>query len=378
MGKREATSPAARPPLLSLAFCATSIQSMADRARAGVRGVVALLAVALGTSAAGVAPPASAAGTRPAASVLHGSQPGAPAAGLPAPVSRRLSGSGQAPSPAHPCGTLSGRPRVDQVLVIWEENHSFSSIIGNAAAPEINKLADRCGMAVDYLAVTHPSLPNYMSMTSGLSYAGAPWDTDCSPGGACSTRAPSIFSELARNGKQWRSYAESMAANCSLVTSGTYAARHNPAVYYTSIRSKCLSWDQPMGTPDKGALHQALRAGPVAALTTVTPNVDDDMHNGTVGEADKWLAGWVPQIVASPSYRSGRLAVVIVWDEGFGSGNEPSSAPLIVMSAYTHPGTRATLPLDDYSVLRSVSELTGVRPLGQAAHARSFVRAFNL
>ena len=351
---------------------------MAGRARAGVGGVVAVGVLALTTAGVGIAWAASTAGTRPVASLVPAGQRSAPAGGLPARVSGRLTGSVQAPSPAHPCGTLSGRPRVDQVLVIWEENHSFSSIVGNSAAPEINLLADRCGVAADYLAVTHPSLPNYMSMTSGLSYARAPWDTDCSPGGACSTRAPSIFSELARDGKQWRSYAESMAANCSLVTSGTYAARHNPAVYYTSVRSKCLAWDQPMGTPEKGALHQALRGGPVAALTTVTPNVDDDMHNGTVGEADKWLAGWVPQVVASPSYRSGKLAVVIVWDEGFGSGNEPSSAPLIVMSAYTHPGTRAVLPLDDYSVLRSVSELTGVRPLGRAARARSFLRAFNL
>ena len=350
---------------------------MAVGARAGVGGVVALLALALvvpGTVGAS----ASAPGPRLVAGAVHRGQPGTPIEGRAARAGY-LAGSVQAElSPAHPCGALRGRPRVDQVLLIWEENHSFSSIIGSSAAPEINRLAERCGVAAGYLAVTHPSLPNYMAMTSGLSYAGAPWDTDCSPGGACSTRAPSIFSELGREGKQWRSYAESMTTNCSLLTYGAYAARHNPAVYYTSVRSACRSWDEPLGALDKGALHQALRAGPAAALTTVTPNVDDDMHNGTVTEADKWLAGWVPQIVASPSYRSGRLAVVIVWDEGFGSGNEPSSAPLIVMSAYTHPGTRATLPLDDYSVLRSVSELTGVRPLGQAAHARSFVRAFNL
>jgi len=277
-----------------------------------------------------------------------------------------------------PCGDAQGKPKVDRVLLIWEENHSYSSVIGNPAAPEMNRLAKLCGVATNYTAVTHPSLPNYMAMTSGLSYAYPPWDDDCAPYGSCTTRAPSIFAELAAAGKGWRSYAESMASNCSLPTYGNYAARHNPAVYYTSIRSQCRKWDQPLGTTLRGPLRAALREGPAVALTTVTPNVEDDMHNGTVGQADAWLASWVPQIVASPSYRSGHLAVVIAWDEGPGGGNEPSSAPLIVMSAYTRPGTRVSVPLNDYSVLRSISQLTGVKPLGEAAKALSFVRAFNL
>jgi acid phosphatase len=282
------------------------------------------------------------------------------------------------PSIAHPCGIAQGKPRVDRVLLIWEENHSYGSVIGSSAAPEINRLARLCGSATHYMAVTHPSLPNYMSMTSGLSYAYPPWDGDCAPFGNCTTKATSIFAELAAKGKEWRSYAESMTSNCSLATYGTYAARHNPAVYYTSIRSQCRKWDQPLGTTSRGALHTALQRGPSVGLTTVTPNVDDDMHNGTVSQADAWLAEWVPQIVGSPSYRKGLLAVVIAWDEGFGGGNEASSAPLLVMSAYTHPGSKASLPLNDYSVLRSVSLLLGVKPLGEAAKATSFVRVFNL
>jgi len=293
-------------------------------------------------------------------------------------VAPRSASAAGRPSAAHPCGTAKGRPKVDQVLLIWEENHSYSSVIGNRAAPELNRLARLCGLATDYSALTHPSLPNYLSMTSGLSYSYPPWDGDCPPYGSCTTKAASIFAELSGAGRGWRSYAESMTPNCSLASYGSYAARHNPAVYYTSVRAQCLKWDQPLGTTGQGALHNALRQGPLVGLTTVTPNVEDDMHNGTVSRADAWLAKWVPQIVDSPSYSSGHLAVVIAWDEGFGGGNEQSRAPLVVLSAYTQPGTRATLPLDDYSVLRSLSQLTGVRPLGEAAKATSFVPAFNL
>jgi hypothetical protein len=113
-------------------------------------------------------------------------------------------------------------------------------------------------------------------------------------------------------------------------------------------------------------------------LTTVTPDLQDDMHDGTVAQADNWVAGWLPQVLASPAYRSGRLAVLIVWDEGEGSGNVPSHAPLIVMSASTPAGTRSALAFDDYSVLRTVCQLNGVPDLGRASAAASLLGPFHL
>jgi hypothetical protein len=273
---------------------------------------------------------------------------------------------------------LVGKPVADEVLLIWEENHSYGSVIGNPSAPEINALAAKCGLATQYQAQTHPSLPNYLEMTSGQSFASSPWYTDCDPEGSCTTSGPSVFSALGAAGRQWRSYVEAMGRNCALVTSGEYAARHNPAVYYTTVRRECDAWDQPLGTTTGGPLHQALVSGPSVGLTTVTPDLQDDMHDGTVAQADQWLAGWVPQIVASPAYRSGHLAVLIVWDEGAGSGNAPSHAPLIVMSASTRPGTRSALAFDDYSVLRAICQLGGVANLGKASVATSLVGPFHL
>ena len=289
-----------------------------------------------------------------------------------------LTAHGAVPDLARPCGTSARKPVVDEVLLIWEENHDYGSIIGNPDAPEINALATKCGLATQYEALTHPSLPNYMEMTSGRSFSASPWSDDCEPAGTCTTSAPSVFSELAAAGQAWRSYVEAMAHNCGLVTSGEYAARHNPAVYYTSLRRRCAAWDQPLGTTTQGPFHQALRRGPAVSLTTVTPDLQNDMHDGSVAQGDAWLAGWVPQIVGSPAYRSGRLAVFIVWDEGGGSGQEPSHVALIVMSASTPAGARSALALDDYSVLRTICQLTGVPNPGQASAATSFVSAFHL
>src|SRR5437762_2237061 len=87
-----------------------------------------------------------------------------PPAGLADPV---------APAPAvkapAACGrTPHKRPRIRHVIVIVMENKSRSSIIGHA--PFITALAHRCGQARNYWAITHPSLPNYLAMTSGSTH----------------------------------------------------------------------------------------------------------------------------------------------------------------------------------------------------------------
>ena len=111
------------------------------------------------------------------------------------------------------CGTKAGPPTTSKVMVIWEENHGSASIIGSSSAPYINQLANDCGLATNYDAINHPSLPNYMAITSGLQYA-SPWTSDCDAGGSCLTGNHNIFDQVGPSG--WKSYAESMNGNCKI------------------------------------------------------------------------------------------------------------------------------------------------------------------
>src|SRR5438105_1854449 len=63
--------------------------------------------------------------------------------------------------------TTAGVPRYDHVFVIVEENHGFSDVIGNPAAPNLNALAKQFGVATNYFGVTHPSEPNYVALLGG-------------------------------------------------------------------------------------------------------------------------------------------------------------------------------------------------------------------
>ena len=105
------------------------------------------------------------------------------------------------------------------------ENHSYSQIAGSS--PYLNRLAHGCALALNYSAVSHPSLPNYLALTSGSTNG---ITSDCTD---CRVSARSIFEQL---GAGWRSYLESMPTRgYTGAFSGLYAKKHNPAAYYPRL-----------------------------------------------------------------------------------------------------------------------------------------------
>jgi len=239
------------------------------------------------------------------------------------------------------------------------ENRSYSDVIGSSDAPYINKLAHKCGLASNFSAESHPSLPNYVAMTSG-STQGIGDDGDPSQHRLA---VPSIFSQL---GGGWRALDESMPSNCDLNDGRSYAVRHNPAVYYTNIRGLCAVHDTPL----------AARPNLSARFTFVTPNLCHDMHDCSTRAGDTWLAGFVPKITRSRPYRKGSTVVFITWDEGSGDGNQIAT---LVLSRYTRPHTVSSKPFNHYSLLRTTETLLGIpAKLGQAAAAADMRAAFHL
>lgn len=63
-----------------------------------------------------------------------------------------------------------GIPHLDHVFVIMMENHGFDQIIDNPNAPFINAYAMNSNLAVNYYAVAHPSLTNYLEVVGGSNF----------------------------------------------------------------------------------------------------------------------------------------------------------------------------------------------------------------
>ncbi|HLX47980.1 MAG TPA: alkaline phosphatase family protein [Streptosporangiaceae bacterium] len=281
-----------------------------------------------------------------------------------------------------PCGTTATPPAYHHVIWIWMENHSFSDIIGNKSqAPYTNSLAAGCGLATNYHNTTHPSLPNYLAATSGLAQAQLPYlsYTDCGPSSFCDTSAPSIFGQ----GETWKAYQESMPSNCDTSDSGEYTVRHNPPPYFTSL-SGCASHDVPYTQLASDLANNAL-----PAFSFITPNLIDDMHDGTIAQGDTWLSKNLPAILNSEPYQSKTTAVFITWDEGSGgypiedcddTSTTDSSCHVatIVVSPSTPAGTTSGTFFSHYSLLATTEQLLGLPKLGSAATAATMTAAFHL
>lgn len=295
------------------------------------------------------------------------------------------SSGGSTPPTGHPSPTATSpaaSSKYSKVLIIAEENHSYTQIIGDPSVPYITSLAATYGTATAMEAgypTGCPSLAAYILLTSGSTH-GICDDRDPS---AHPLSGPSIFSQVVAAGKQWRNYAEDAPGNCTTVNadSDRFLVRHTPAPYYTDQAAHCADWDVPLGTTSSGALYTDVTAGTLPAYSFVTPDACDDMHGapactngGGTAPGDAWLRAWLPVILAGPDYRAGHLVVIVTWDEGDSSSNH---IPALVISPTTH-GVRSGDAFTHCSTLRTAEDILGLPPLGCAAGATSMVGAFHL
>jgi phosphatidylinositol-3-phosphatase len=316
-----------------------SLTSMHRLARLIAGGLVGCLAAGCGAGAGGPAAPSSA----------------------PAPAAPTVS------SPATQAPAAAGG--VSKILVIMEENHGTAEVFPSGM-PYLWRLARRYGYASDWSAITHPSLPNYLAIFSGSAFNDPP---DCGPGPGCAYPAPSVFGQALALGKTARSYEESMPVPCDRSDSGTYAVRHNPWAYIPGETAACRSGDVPAGTPSGGALASAVRTGTLPSVGLITPNLINDAHDGTLGQADAWLRQWIPVIMSGPDWRHGRLAIAIVFDEG-----APGLQVPFVLIAPGLSGAVTRQPLDHYALTRLIDQIIGAPPLRQAAGAPDLARRLGL
>jgi len=302
------------------------------------------------------------------------------------------------------CGAMAGSKSssVKHVMFILEENKSYRQVIGNPSIlgdPYINNvLVPSCGLATNYHNYSHPSLPNYLALTSGTA-KGSASDTDCSVVTNCPQSQASIFSQLGNAGRSWREYAQSMPSNCYPGNDGYYLVRHAPSPYYASspVPSECKNWDVPLGTTTSGAFVNALSptSDRLPAFSFVTPNACNDMHSCSTSTGDNWLRTWVPIIQQSAAYASGQLVVFITWDEGNGADKVAGErcwngmhaytslflscwVATLVLSPYTKRGTRSGSYFSHVGLLATAEDLLGLPRLATTSGYASLRSAFGL
>ena len=273
--------------------------------------------------------------------------------------------------------------------VIWIvlENENATDVLGNRVMPFTNGLAAACGTARNYRALLHPSLPNYIAMTSGDTQG----VTDDAGPDRHRLTVPSIYSQVRESGREWRQFASRMPGNCSLrddppAPDAYYTVHHVPAVYYSGIRDDCGRWTVPLGSTSSGAMASALDQSTLPAFAFISP-ADDGGNRSRGGEVDPelgdaFLRSWVGRITSSPSYLSGSTVLFITWDEGNFSlkprDSQYQNVLTIVVAPSVARGATSSVASNHYSLLRTTEELLDLPLLGHASAASSLREAFHL
>lgn len=296
--------------------------------------------------------------------------PGSPEASVPASVGSPASSVATTSQAAGRATTSPAAPsvapsRAGHVWWIVLENHEYGSIIGSRAAPYINGLAVRYGLATRYYATSHPSEPNYVALVAG-STLGVTSD------GIYRLDRPSLFSQLANAGRSWRVYAQNDRTGCYTGvsarggldgpgTAGTYVRKHNPAISFTSVArdpAQCRNI-RPLRAFDPQA----------APFEMIVPNLTNDMHDGTIAEGDAFLRALVPHILASAAFRAGGV-LFITFDEGSSSrgslGDHGGHVVTLIVSTSVPRGRRYRAYADHFSLLRTTERILGLPCLAGA------------
>ena len=138
--------------------------------------------------------------------------------------------------------TGGGVPNLRHVFVIMMENTSLATLAQSQRAPYLKSLSATAATSANYHGVTHPSLPNYLALTSGGTQGVT---CDCNPSGTactscgdcnCSQAAAHLGDQLEAAGLTWRAYGEDMGAACNTTSSGGYATRHVPFLYFSKVQ----------------------------------------------------------------------------------------------------------------------------------------------
>jgi phospholipase C len=248
------------------------------------------------------------------------------------------------------------------VFTIVMENHSQGDILGSADAPFINSLAKQNAVALGYRdSLVHPSEPNYLWMVAGENF-GVLDDGDPIANHVAVTSH--IADQLEMQGLSWKAYMESMGSPCGLASNYPYEPKHDPFVYFDDINGWNGTTFQPSArcnahVVDYSELDKDLAANTVPKYVFITPNMIDDMHDGSVKQGDDWLAKEVPKILSSEAFNHGGV-LFLTWDEGSNSSDDP---PMIVISPNAKQGMTNTTSYDASSYLKTVQTILGVEQL---------------
>ena len=259
-------------------------------------------------------------------------------------------------------------PRSSHVVIVMEENRSYSSVVGKTSVwPNLNQLIREGALATHYYANVHPSMGNYFMLTTGKILTTSDssrrvWNVD------------NIARRMLNSGTSFRIYAEGISQGYVGGNTGLYLIRHNPFALLSDIADSRKVADAHIYPFTQFA--RDLANGNLPRYSFIVPNIDDDAHSGSPQRADTWLHSKViAPLSTHSSWEPGGTGVLIVdfdesvdSDRAHGGGHVAAAfwGPIVKAG---HKQTSSTV-YQHQSMLRTEMKLLGLsNPPAAAASA---------
>ncbi|KAI8901618.1 phosphoesterase family-domain-containing protein [Globomyces pollinis-pini] len=243
----------------------------------------------------------------------------------------------------------------DRFFVITLENTDYEDVL---ADPYFKSLVPRGRLLTNSHGVTHPSQPNYITMTSNTA-----WGTFFNF--KANFDRENIADTLEGAGKTWVSMQENYPKDkgCFAGDSYPYVRKHNPFMSYNNIRNnparckKIVNADQ---------LYVDIEKKQLADYVFYTPNMLNDGHDTSIQYASNWLKGFLEPLLANPYFD--RTLFVITFDESEAFLGvidfEGNHIYTLLIGSGVKAGTTDDTYYEHYSQMALLEKVWGLKSLG--------------
>ena len=254
-------------------------------------------------------------------------------------------------------------PTAGHVVVVLEENHSYSAIYNSSSMPYLNSLAAKYGLAVSSYGNTHPSIGNYLMMTTGQIITN-------SDGYTGTVTANNMARAMISAGVTWKSYAESLPyAGYTGGDKYPYSKHHNPFAYFSDVVN---SSSEKLNIVPFTQFATDVQNGTLPKFSFIVPNMNNNLHDCPAGmssctdsqkkaNGDAWLKKNLAALLANSDFQKDGL-LLITFDEGSSSDTTYGGGHIFttVIGPKVKAGYKSSKMYQHQSLLRTMLAALGV------------------
>jgi acid phosphatase len=254
------------------------------------------------------------------------------------------------------------------VVIVLEENHNYDQV-DSTSMPYLMSLVPKGGLATQYYANTHPSIGNYLMVTTGQIVTN-------SDSYSQTITVDNIVRSLLAKGKTWKGYAEDLpSVGFTGQSSGKYARKHFPLSFFSDVVNDST---QIKNLVPFTQFATDLAGGHLPNYSFIAPNLCNDAHDCSLQTADAWLQTNIAPLLADATFQADGLLIITFDESDNDNTNGGGRVFWLALGPKVKQGFSSATLYQEQSTLRLMAEGLGLTDFpGASATASNMAEFFN-